>query len=244
MKALKAIGQVLAAIVYTCIFTGLLYMILVLPLAWLLTLRPVVLILVLVMVGGLLQFVIFGLQTLLMMPYTWIVKNNVVALIISVGLMIFNLIRNDVAVWQSLLGQGRSAVVIAVIITILIAEALIFSVFSVISLYSDSKEGYGYREDNNKQVPEINSSITYSGSNNTTEHGFIPVSQMEKDTEFEVYWNGIKAIAVVDFKNESGHSVVNIVDTDGDDIERAIDDWTDEMWEAVRVKNIQIDENK
>ena len=140
MKELKVIGQVLAAIVYTCIFTGLLYMILVLPLAWLLTLKPVILILVLVILGGFLQFVIFGLQTLLMMPYTWIVKNNVVALVISVSLMIFNLIRNDVAVWQSLSGQGKSAVVIAVIITILIAEALIFSVFSVISLYSDSKD--------------------------------------------------------------------------------------------------------
>lgn len=98
MKALKSIGQVLAAVIYTCIFTGLLYMILVLPLAWLLTLKPVVLILVLVILGGFLQFVVFGLQTLLMVPYAWIVKNNVVALVISVGLMIFNLIRNDVAV--------------------------------------------------------------------------------------------------------------------------------------------------
>lgn len=140
MKALKAIGQVLAAVIYTCIFTGLLYMILVLPLAWLLTLKPVVLILVLVMLGGLLQFVIFGLQTLLMLPYAWIVKNNVVALVISVGLMIFNLIRNDVAVWQSMLGQGRSAVVIAVIITILNVEALIMSVVGVISTYSESKD--------------------------------------------------------------------------------------------------------
>lgn len=139
MKELKVIGQVLAAIVYTCIFTGLLYMILVLPLAWLLTLRPVVLILVLFLLGGFIQFVIFGLQTLLMVPYAWIVKNNVVALVISVGLMVFNLIRNDVAVWQSMLGQGRSAIVIAVIITILIAEALIMSVVGVISTYSESK---------------------------------------------------------------------------------------------------------
>lgn len=140
MKELKVIGQVLAAIAYTCIFTGLLYMILVLPLAWLLTLRPVVLILVLFLLGGFLQFVIFGLQTLLMMPYAWIVKNNVVALVISVGLMLFNLIRSDVRVWQSLLGQGSSAIVIAVIITILIAEALIMSVYGVIGMYSESKE--------------------------------------------------------------------------------------------------------
>jgi hypothetical protein len=140
MKELKVVGQVLAAIVYTCIFTGLLYLITVLPLAWFLTLHPVVLILVLVFLGGFLQFVVFGLQTLLMLPYAWIVKNNVVALVISVGLMAFNIIRNGVAVWQSMLGQGRSAIVIAVIISILLAEALIMSVVSVISTYSDSKE--------------------------------------------------------------------------------------------------------
>lgn len=140
MKALKSIGQVLAAIVYTCIFTGLLYMITVLPLAWLLTLKTAVMILVLIILGGLIQFVVIGAQTLLLMPYMWIVKNNIVSLVISIGLMSFNLIRSDVIVWQGVSGHGRSAVVIAVIITILIAEALIGSVFSVISLYSESKD--------------------------------------------------------------------------------------------------------
>lgn len=139
MKELKVVGQVFAAIVYTCIFTGLLYMITVLPLAWFLTLHPVVLILVLVILGGFLQFVIFGLQTLLMMPYAWIVKNNVVALVISVGLILFNIIRNDVAVWKSLLGQGKSAIVIAVIITFLLAEALFMSAFGVIGMYSEKE---------------------------------------------------------------------------------------------------------
>lgn len=140
MKELKVVGQVLAAIVYTCIFTGLLYLITVLPLAWFLTLHPVVLILVLVFLGGFLQFVVFGLQTLLLMPYAWIVKNNVVALVISVGLIFFNIIRNDVAVWKAMLGQGRSAIVIAVIITLLLAEVLFTSAFGVIGMYSDSKE--------------------------------------------------------------------------------------------------------
>lgn len=94
------------------------------------------------------------------------------------------------------------------------------------------------RKENKEFVPNNNSTITYSRPNNTVVSGLIPVSQMEKDTEFEVYWNGTKAIAVVDFKNESGHSVVNIVDKDGDDIERAIDDMSDEMWDSIRVKNV------
>lgn len=140
MKALKSIGQVLAAIVYTCIFTGLLYLVLVLPLAWLLSLNTKVMILLLILLGGVLQFLIFGAQVLLMMPYGWIVKNNVVALVTSIGLMLFNLIRSDVMVWQSMSEHGTSAIVVAVIITILIIEALFMSITGIISVYSESKD--------------------------------------------------------------------------------------------------------
>lgn len=140
MKTLKSIGQVLVAIVYTCIFTGLLYMVLVLPLAWLLTLNTKVMILLLILLGGVLQFLIFGAQVLLMMPYGWIVKNNVVALVTSIGLMLFNLIRSDVMVWQSMSGHGTSAVVVAIIITVLIVEALFMSITGIISVYSESKD--------------------------------------------------------------------------------------------------------
>lgn len=140
MKALKSIGQVLAAIVYTCIFTGLLYLVLVLPLAWLLSLNTKVMILLLILLGGVLQFLIFGAQVLLMMPYGWIVKNNVVALVTSIGLMLFSLIRSDVMVWQSMSEHGTSAIVVAVIITILIIEALFMSIAGIISVYSESKD--------------------------------------------------------------------------------------------------------
>lgn len=140
MKALKSIGQVLAAIVYTCIFTGLLYLVLVLPLAWLLSLNTKVMILLLILLGGVLQFLIFGAQVLLMMPYGWIVKNNVVALVASIGLMLFNLIRSDVMVWQSMSGHGTSAMVVAIIITVFIIEALFMSITGIISVYSESKD--------------------------------------------------------------------------------------------------------
>ncbi len=138
MKALKSIGQVLAAIVYTCIFTGLLYLVLVLPLAWLLSLNTKVMILLLILLGGVLQFLIFGAQVLLMMPYGWIVKNNIVALVMSVGLMLFNLVHSDIMVWKSMSGHGTSGVVVAVIITVLIIEALFMAITGVVSVYSES----------------------------------------------------------------------------------------------------------
>lgn len=135
MKMLKEIGQVLAAIIYTCLFTGLIYLITVLPVAWLMSLSTKMMILVLLLIGGLLQGVIFGLQVLLMMPFYWIVKNNLVALIISIGLTVFNLVANDVRVWQSVAGQGGAAIVAGVIITGLIVEVLFMSIYGVIAAY-------------------------------------------------------------------------------------------------------------
>lgn len=137
MKELKIVGQVIAAIAYTCLFTGLMYMLFMLPLSWLLTLKPVILILVLVIFGGLMQFVFFGLQTILLMPYSWIVKDNKVSFWISVALIIFNLIRSDVMVWKSLLGNGVSAVAIALIITALIIEIIIFSIIGILKFTDD-----------------------------------------------------------------------------------------------------------
>ena len=92
MRALKSIGQVLAAVVYTCLFTGLLYLILVLPLGWIISLETKTMILALIFLGGIIQALIVGAQVLLMIPYAWIVKKNIVALVISVGLMILILL--------------------------------------------------------------------------------------------------------------------------------------------------------
>lgn len=132
---LKEIGQVLAAIAYTCLFTGLIYLITVLPVAWLLSLNTKTMFLVLFLIGGVLQGVIFGLQVLLMMPFYWIVKNNIVALVICIGLIVFNLTANDIRLWQSVSGQGTAAIVAGVIITGLIVEVLFYSIYGVITAY-------------------------------------------------------------------------------------------------------------
>ena len=137
MKALKSIGQVLSAVVYTCLFTGLLYLILVLPFGWLISLKTKTMILALIFLGGIIQALIVGAQVLLMMPYAWIVKNNIVALVISVGLMIFNLTFNDIQVWRNSLDHGTTGIIIAVIITLMIVEALIFSIIGIISSYTE-----------------------------------------------------------------------------------------------------------
>ena len=141
MKPLKQIGQVLAAIVYTCIFTGLLYLTLVLPIGWLLSLNTKMMILAVIVLGGIIQGIIFGLQVVLMMPYMWIVKKNIVALVISIGLILFNLIANDVQVWRTATADGgRTGIVLAIIISVLILEALVTSIYGVVEAYMQSKD--------------------------------------------------------------------------------------------------------
>lgn len=139
MKALKAIGQVLAAIIYTNLYTGLLYLITVTPVAWILTLKPIVMILLIILLGGIIQGIIIGAQTLIMIPYVWIVKKNIVALAISIGFMLFNIIRSGVRLWQCNVGNGMWATIILVVISILLLESLVVSVVSVIGAYSEDE---------------------------------------------------------------------------------------------------------
>lgn len=139
MKAIKSIGQVLAAIIYTNLYTGLLYLITVTPVAWILTLKPIVMILLIILLGGIIQGIIIGAQTLIMVPYVWIVKKNIVALAISIGFMLFNLVRSGVRLWQCNMGQGTWATIILIVISILILEALIGSVVCVIGVYSEDE---------------------------------------------------------------------------------------------------------
>lgn len=139
MKVLKVIGQILAAIVYTCIFTGLLYMVLVLPLVWVLTLKPFWIVVVIILLGGILQGIIIMAHTFLLMPYMWIVKENVVALIISIALILFNLGRSDVLIWQASTGHGLWMIIFAIIATGLILEAVFATIPFLVNAYAGEK---------------------------------------------------------------------------------------------------------
>lgn len=137
MKELKIIGQFFAAIAYTCLFTGLMYLILVLPLGWFLSLSTKTMIIVGIFLGGIIEGIIIGLQFLLMSPYVWIVKKNIVALIISIGLILFNLIYNGVNVWKTAVSYGTEGVIVAIIISILIIQTLFMTIPVIIGFYTE-----------------------------------------------------------------------------------------------------------
>lgn len=139
MNELKVIGQFLAAIVYTCIFTGLMYVILVFPLAWFLSLSTKTMILVGIFLGGAIEALLFGLQFLLMMPYAWIVKKNIVSLVVSIGLILFNMTMNDINVWKTTASYGTEGVVVAVIITLIIVQTVGMVTFALVGLYFENR---------------------------------------------------------------------------------------------------------
>lgn len=137
MKTLKAIGQVLSSLVYTYVYTWLMYLILIFPLTWILSLNTKIMILVLILFGGIIQALIMLAQTFVMLPYAWIVKNNKAALYLSIALILILFIRWDVNIWQNMLGLGTSAIVVAVIATVFIIEAIIMSIVGLVGMNED-----------------------------------------------------------------------------------------------------------
>lgn len=140
MKALKFLGQILSAIVYTCLFTGVMYLVLIYPLAWILSLPPFWTIAVFLILGGLIEGLQITLQTFATLPYKWIVNKNIVSLVISIILILFIMIRSDVILWKDLSSQGTIAIIFAVIATILIIQFVVGAISCIVGLYSEFED--------------------------------------------------------------------------------------------------------
>ena len=81
--------------------------------------------------------------------------------------------------------------------------------------------------------------VAKQSENNTDVSLNAAVSQMSEGTMFPVMWNGQRAIAVVDQHNENGDAVINIIDEEGNEIERGIDNVSDELWNQYRAKALE-----
>ena len=139
MKAVKYIGQIIAAILYTCLFTGIMYLIIVLPLGWILSLSTWLMILLFIFLGGLIQAIQTTLVSYASIPYIWIVKKNIVSLSLSILLIVFNMFRSCVMLWNDLSKQGVIAIVFAIVVTIIIILFIVGSVSGIIGYYNETK---------------------------------------------------------------------------------------------------------
>lgn len=139
MKALKFIGQILAALVYTCIYTGIMYYVIVLPIAWVLTLPWWGIVLYLFIGGGIIEGIISLLSGIGLVPYAWIVSKNAIATTISIFLILFNVSINIFRVWQFLWGNGTLAVIFGIVVTVMLLQFIYASSFGVFGFYQQSK---------------------------------------------------------------------------------------------------------
>ena len=139
MSALKFLGQILASVVYTFIYTGIMYLVIVFPLAYIISLPWWGILLVMMFFGGLLQGLIHILAGSGILPYMWIVNKNIVATIIAVVLILINVGSNMIRVWSAIGGGGTWAFIFGLAVSALLIEFIVMSIFGITAIYSESK---------------------------------------------------------------------------------------------------------
>lgn len=134
MKVMKSLGQVLAALIYTPLYTGIMYVAILLPFSWVMSLSFWKMIIAFIVLGGLIEGLITFLQMVGLMPFAWIVKNNKFAFGISTGLCVLFPILNIISLWRSFLGHGTMGVIIAIVLSLMLIQFVYGSVLSLCGL--------------------------------------------------------------------------------------------------------------
>lgn len=134
MNVLKSIGQILSALIYTPLYTGVMYMAMVIPTIWIVTLSFWKMIAAIVVLGGIIEGLVMLVQTIGLMPYAWIVKENKVAFWISIALCVVFPILNVISLWRMLLTHGGLGIFTAIILTLIFLQFVYGSVLSLCGL--------------------------------------------------------------------------------------------------------------
>lgn len=90
---MKYLLQILSSLVYTLVVSSIFYFIVVIPIMYIITLKWWAIILLLMVLGGLLEWIKYLISTFALMPYVWICKRNVVSTGIATILMLATFIR-------------------------------------------------------------------------------------------------------------------------------------------------------
>ena len=129
---MKYFGQILASLVYTCLFTGLMYLIITIPLAFIITLPWWGILLFILIGGGIIEGIIHIFGTLGVAPYMWIAKYNSVSTTIAILLVLFNVGCNIYRLWVSLMGQGTWAIIFGVVATVLLLQFIYTAILGIV----------------------------------------------------------------------------------------------------------------
>ena len=140
MKEIKYFIQIVAAIAYSCFFTGLVYIAITYPLAYIISLAWWKMLLFLLFFGGILEAIIGMLGVLVIAPFAWIVKKNSVAKYVSICIIIANFGLNIVHTWKAVWGYGFWAFVFGLVVTFLLLQFIFVSVAGISSSFTYSLE--------------------------------------------------------------------------------------------------------
>ena len=139
MKVLKGIGQILASLVYTPLYTGIMYLVIVLPTIWIITLSFWKMLLAIVVLGGIIEALITLLQALGLLPYSWITKNNKVAYVTSIILCVVLPLYNIFKLWSIMLEYGTLGIIVAIILSGLLLQFVFVSLFGIYGIKTKKK---------------------------------------------------------------------------------------------------------
>lgn len=140
MDCIKKIGQILASLIYTPLYTCIMYMAIVIPIVWIVTLSFWKMLAVLIIFSGILEGLVLLLQFLGLMPFSWIVRENKVSFWISVILCICLPICNVISLWKILLEHGDSGIVAAILMTLMFIQFIYGSILSLYGLKDKDEE--------------------------------------------------------------------------------------------------------
>lgn len=138
---MKKIGQTIAALVYSILCTGLIYIITVFSATLILSLPTWAIILVLLLCLGALEVVLQFIHMTLLFPYHWIVKKNKVALCLSILTFVLCMGKNIYMLWTQTEGESYTMVILmSIIITIYLLRFLVSSVVLIGTMYDNTEE--------------------------------------------------------------------------------------------------------
>lgn len=132
---MKWFAQIIGTVLYTAIFAIVLYMITVGPVIWFIGLSTFWKIVVLLLFVGIIQGLIFSLHVIAMLPYGWLLKENIVATVIAVALLSVQVVFNIISLWKSCLGHGALPIIFCITASFLLIEFLIGSITGIAGCY-------------------------------------------------------------------------------------------------------------
>lgn len=135
---MKYIAQILASLVYTSLFTGIMYLVITVPLAFILSLPWWGILLFIFIGGGILEAIVTTLGSFGTMPYVWIVKKNIIATIIAIVLVLVNVGMNLFRLWGALWGNGTWAIIFGIVVTVILLQFVYAVIMGIIMAYQNN----------------------------------------------------------------------------------------------------------